>query len=357
MIFRIQKQGGIESYHSTWVPRELELERYILPRSDPEERLLEASVFGESLLLLNNQVRTRQAKRADILALDKAGNGVIIELKRQVGSLGVETQALQYLADFSVSKGRDFLARFCKHDDALEEKILGFLGGDFKVEDINRGSRIILIARSFELSLFSMGEWLARSGVAFRCIEYTPFEIGQEKFLSFSIAFDRAPDFLYPLAFQSRARQPGYFWHNIGWAEQSWWDFLKKQGEISTGFENQPGDEGERILKSYVAGDTIIAYAKSFGAVGWGVVQSPGSYRLIRAGDPADKRDGHHLHRLSIQWKAVAPSLQDGIRPEEVRQRFDIYHPVSTSVKVEDKKAQRLVSVLSEKFSAAQRQG
>ena len=152
-----------------------------------------------------------------------------------------------------------------------------------------------------------MGEWLSRAGVAFRCIEYTPFEIGEDKFLSFSIAFDRAPDFLYPLAFQSRARQPGYFWHNIGWAEQSWWDFLKKQGEISTGFEDQPGDEGERILKSYVAGDTIIAYAKSFGAVGWGLIQSPDSYRLIAAGDPADKHNGRHLHRINIQWKAVAP--------------------------------------------------
>ncbi len=188
MIFRIEKHGGIESYHSTWIPKELELEKYILPRSDLEERLLEASVFGESLLLLDNQVRTRHAKRADILALDKAGNGVIIELKRQVGSLGVETQALQYLADFSISKGRDFLTRFCKRDDSLEERVLGFLGGDFKTEDINRHSRIMLVARSFDESLFSMGEWLSRSGVAFRCIEYTPFEIGHEKFLSFSVS-------------------------------------------------------------------------------------------------------------------------------------------------------------------------
>lgn len=266
-----------------WIPKGLELERYILPRPGAEEPLLEESVFGEHLFLLRNQASTRQAKRAAILALDKAGNSVIVELKRQAGNLGVETQALQYLADFSVSKGRDFLVRFGKHDDALEEKILGFLGGDFKVEDVNRRSRIILIAQSFDRSLFSMGEWLSRSGVAFRCIKYTPFEIREERFLSFSVAFDRAPDFLYPLAFQSHARQPSYFWHNIGFADEGWWDFLKKRGEISTGFENQPGDEGESILKSYVAGDTIIAYAKSFGAVGWGVIET-GSYRLTSQG-------------------------------------------------------------------------
>jgi hypothetical protein len=352
MIFRIGKQGGIESYRSSWLPKELELERYIVPRPDAEEPLLEESVFGEPLLLLSNQVRTRQSKRADILALDQAGNSVIVELKRRAGSLGVETQALQYLADFSVFKGRDFLLRFTKGGDALEDKILGFLGGDVKVEDINRRSRIILIAQSFDRSLFSMGEWLSRANIAFRCIEYTPFEIGDQRFLSFSVAFDRAPDFLYPLAFQNRARQPTHFWHNIGGrADEGWWDFLKKQGEISTGFENQPGDEGERILKSYIAGDTIIAYAKSFGAVGWGLIERPTSYRLIQPGDPADRLGGKHLHRLSIRWKAVASTLRDGIRPEEIRERFDIYHPVSTSVKIDDRKAQRLVLALTEKFN------
>lgn len=53
MIFRIQKQGaGIESYRSTWVPKELELERSILPRPGADEPLLEEAVFGEPLLLL-----------------------------------------------------------------------------------------------------------------------------------------------------------------------------------------------------------------------------------------------------------------------------------------------------------------
>src|SRR6266545_6385522 len=107
MIFRIQKQGDMEAYPSKWTPKELDLERYILPR-DIEEGQLEVSLFGEPLLFLNNHVRTRLAKRADILGLDKAGNAVVIELKRQVSSLGVETQALQYISAFSCFKGRDF---------------------------------------------------------------------------------------------------------------------------------------------------------------------------------------------------------------------------------------------------------
>jgi len=43
-------------------------------------------------------------------------------LKRDKGVLGVETQALQCLADFSVYKGKDFIDRFSKSNDKLEEE-------------------------------------------------------------------------------------------------------------------------------------------------------------------------------------------------------------------------------------------
>lgn len=351
MIFRLREpDGSIEAYSSKWRPTELELERYLLPRPG-EERLLRESVFREPLFLLSRQVRTRESKRADILALDQAGSAVIIELKRHQGSLGVDTQALQYLADFSSYRGQDFLLRFSKHED-LSEKVQGFLGDDFRLEDLNRRSRVILVARSFDPALFSMGEWLARSGVAFRCIEYTPFKVRDQRFLSFSIAFDRAPDPLYPLVFQNRAREPGTFWHNIGRPDDRWWALLKERGEISTGFDNQPGDAGERILKSYVAGDKIVAYATGYGAVGWGLIERPAAYKLLRPGDRGDSLSGHHLHRLRITWKAVARSLEDGVRPDEIGQQFDIYHPVSTSVRIADRKAAALLAFLSRQFSA-----
>jgi len=92
MIFRIGKEGGIESYRSSWVPKELELERYILPRPDAEEPLLEESVFGEPLLLLSNQVRTRQSKRADTFCPRPDG---------EFGNRGTQTPGGELRAAFS----------------------------------------------------------------------------------------------------------------------------------------------------------------------------------------------------------------------------------------------------------------
>ena len=229
-----------------------------------------------------------------------------------------------------------------------EEDILGFLGGNVRIEDINQRSRIILIARRFDPSLFSMGEWLSSHDVAFRCIEYTPMEISTDLFISFSIVFDRSPITLYPLTFISKLRLPGYFWHNIGLPDDKWWNHLIENGQISTGFENQPGDQGERILKNYIYGDIIISYATGHGAIGWGKIDSSDPI-LLKPGSRLDFREGIHLHRRGINWKTVIPKMQNGIKPDIIYSEYGIYHPVSTSVSITDEKAKRLIKALDDK--------
>ncbi len=351
MIFKVNEQtNSIESVQSLWDPKELEVEKFLLSGLDEKEPILESSVFGEAFLIVSNQVKTRYRKRADILAVDRAGNAVIIELKRDQGTLGVETQALQYLADFSIYRGKDFIKHFSRYSTSLEENLKSFLGDDIKIENVNRQSRIILVARNFDSALFSMGEWLSKKGIAFRCIQYEPIEIAGERFLNFSTAFDRTPEFLYPLSFQSRAREPDYFWHNIGHADNNWWSYLVQSRQISASFDNKPGDPGEQILRSYISGDVIIAYAKRYGAVGWGKIDKVNSYRLLKLGHRGDKLNGQQLHRLSISWKAVASKLEDGIKPDTLRDKFGIFHPLRISVRIDKEKAQRLVHELSNVF-------
>ena len=227
MLFKVNTEAGsLERINSNWNPKELELERYLVTRDDTGVSILSESVFGEPLLLVSNQVRTAANKRADMLALDRAGNAVIIELKRSAGRLGIETQALQYLADFAGYRGPDFLRKFTASPGITQETVLSFVGDTAGIDDVNLRSRVILVARSFDESVFSLGEWLSSKGVAFRCISYVPMEIGDERFLSFSVAFDRSPEGLFPLSFSSSAREPGIFWHNIASADQAWWTFL-----------------------------------------------------------------------------------------------------------------------------------
>lgn len=350
MLYSVEGDS-LKSVESKWNPKELELEKYLITQDETGPKVLSESVFGEPLLLISNQVRTRAKKRADILALDRAGNGVVIELKRDQGLLGVETQALQYLADFSNYRGRNFLRKFTSKGHLTEDSILGFIGDNADIDELNSSSRVILMARSFDSTIFSLGEWLSSKGVPFRCITYTPVEIADRRLLSFSVVFDRSNEAIFPVSFSSGIREPGYFWHNIARADDDWWKFLVEKGQIPACFEDSPGDQGEKILTSYRPGDTIIAYAKGYGAVGYGVVKDPLKYRLLNVGDKDDRLKGSCRHRLHINWRSTAKSLKDGISPTRVREDFGIYHPVSTSVSIDSKKCQNLINLLKEQFS------
>jgi hypothetical protein len=278
---------------------------------------------------------------------------VIIELKRDKGKLGVETQALQYLADVSAFRGKALISRF----SAKEEQIKSFLGGNVPLDNLNRQTRIILVARGFDRSVYAIGEWLASVGVPFRCVQYTPAEIAGTRLLTFSVAFDRSRDPLYPLSFGSLGRSPQVFWHNIGKTgfknkENQWWQHLLRNRQISASFDNEPGDSGEALLRDYIQGDRIIAYASGYGAAGWGMIENP-SYKLIKKEeDPFSKSNGKHLHRLEgIVWKDHANKLQDSISSSLIKKKFDIYHPVQTKARIEDGKAEKLIEYLHDQFS------
>lgn len=352
MLFAIDENSkSLVTVSSKWDPKELDIEKYLIKSTDEGSTILSEEVFGEPLLLLSNQVATRKKKFADILALDRYGNGVVIELKRNKGRLGVETQALQYLADFSAYTGESFINRFSKKFNIDEGTILGFVGDNVEIENINKKSRVILLARSFDESVYSLGEWLSSKDVAFRCVNYFPVEIMGKKLISFSVSFDRSVTNLYPLSFSSNMREPGVYWHNIANACNEWWALLIKEKQIPACFDDKPGDHGETILNRYIPGDTIVAYAKGFGAVGYGVIPNPSKYRLLPVGAKGDILGGKCRHRLKVEWKAVTSDLQNGLRPDEIRDAFGIYHPVSTSVSIDPVKAKGMLKRMNEQFN------
>jgi hypothetical protein len=346
MLFRVTPSKSIEPVISDWKLPELELESYIITTTDTSVKILHESIFGEPLLLVNNQVKAAN-KLNDILALDRNGNAVIIELKRDEGKLGVETQALQYLAYFSAYKGRDFMRNFAS-DSFTEEAVLSFLGDKGSIDLLNQKPRLILLARYFDDAVFVVGEWLGSKGIAFRCISYQPVQIQRERYLSFSIAYDHAPEGLYPLIFSSSIREPGIFWHNIAHNNQEWWDFLRQNGQIPACFHNQRGDQGEKLLRKYREGDKIIAYAKTFGAIGWGIIENP-QYDLIKPDQNGNFGD-RCRHRLKIKWQSTAATLDKGLRAEDIRRDFNIYHPVSTSVQIRTNEGLSLITELDKRF-------
>ena len=50
---------------------------------------------------------------------------------------------------------------------------------------------------------------------------------------------------------------------------------------------------------------------------------------------------------------AVAPTLAKGVTPDIVREKFNIYHPLSTSVSIDPECGSRLIKHLTENFGSA----
>ncbi len=350
MIFK--KNGEqLEVYTEYWSPSEKEIEDLIISSSDKENLILKEDIFGEEFFFIGNQIIDKNRKRLDMIALDKNANGVIIELKKDKGQLGVDMQALQYLSSNSQYKGKEFIKKYKLFEQ--EELLESFFNDEVHIDDINRKSRIVLLARYFDNSLFSMGSWLSEQGISFKCISYDPISVRDEKFISFSVVNDQPADTTQYKARFNKARQENFFfWHNLGGGDEPWFEYLFKTGQITASYSNQEGDRGEEILRNYTEGDRIFAYGSGVGCIGYGTIEKL-DYRLIEPGSSGDvfPKSGHHLHRLSIKWKYTL-GIKDAINANELRSEYKIAHPIQTSSKIKRGDTDKLLSEMKRRMES-----
>ncbi|MFC1762186.1 hypothetical protein ACFL6U_08900 [Planctomycetota bacterium] len=97
-----------------------------------------------------------------------------------------------------------------------------------------------------------------------------------------------------------------------------------------------------------------IAYARKYGAIGWGVTKSPSSYRLLQPGSKEDVLDGLHLHRLDMAWKWATRDLKNAICPQEFLAKYGIFHPRSKRVKIASDKARQFIADMANNPSFSQ---
>ncbi|GAB4240059.1 MAG: hypothetical protein Kow00109_15090 [Acidobacteriota bacterium] len=121
-------------------------------------------LLGEDLAIVGEQVQTRSGPM-DFLALDRSGNLVVVELKRDRLPREALAQALDYASDvasWDADKISEIFERYAQRP--VDE----FLGQVFPEEDlaeftVNRGQRVLLVGFSVEEPLERMIEWLSGS--------------------------------------------------------------------------------------------------------------------------------------------------------------------------------------------------
>jgi hypothetical protein len=120
--------------------------------------------MGEELLLIGEEVRQTDFvdDRIDLLAIDKEGSSVVIEIKRGSHKFHL-LQALSYAAMVSKwSRDRivtEYSSLVGKATEAATEDIEEFLNVD--VETLNVSQRVLLLAENFDYEVLVTAEWLS----------------------------------------------------------------------------------------------------------------------------------------------------------------------------------------------------
>lgn len=139
-------------------------------------------VLGEELFILSKEFSQfeQSKRRIDILALDKNGKLVVVELKLELEGTFADLQALRYAAFCSSMTISDIIGAYsnyksCSTEDARDD-IEKFLGPDGSIV-LDKKPRIILAASSMDdQELTGTVLWLRSFfGVDITCIELVPF--------------------------------------------------------------------------------------------------------------------------------------------------------------------------------------
>jgi hypothetical protein len=145
-------------------------------------------ILGEELLVITTEYDKfdKTNERIDILALDKEGNLVVIELKRDDSGRTVDLQAIKYAAYCSNLRLDDIVLLYQVHEgkagktitiDQARESIIDFISNE-EFEELSDRPRIILVSRQYRPEVTAPVLWLRKLGLDISCVKLSPYEMG-----------------------------------------------------------------------------------------------------------------------------------------------------------------------------------
>ncbi len=164
----------------------------VMERRDIEKWVINfPEILGEELLIITTEYDKfdKTKERLDLLAIDKNGKLVIVELKREESGKSIELQAIKYAAycstlttDIVVSLRKDFIAKNGKEqsDEEIRKELFNFIDND-DFEEFDDKPRIMLVAKEFRPEVTTAVLWLRKFGVNISCIKLMPYKIDDER--------------------------------------------------------------------------------------------------------------------------------------------------------------------------------
>ena len=194
-IFSIKEDGKFEEFsqaHFHVDHEESVLENWLESNSD---EILEDS----KLLIIGRQVTTNLGSVIDLLGIDREGNTVVVELKRDRTPRDTLAQALEYASfveEIDTDQLEEIFQRYVNYEAlnlASYHRSYFELAPDEAVS-FNKEQRIILIGQRITGEIRQTASFLRRKGVRVTCLEFSYFKAnGGRHLLSYDIVVGREP--------------------------------------------------------------------------------------------------------------------------------------------------------------------
>lgn len=162
-----------------------------------KEKELEDILFNDLRLLnpdwlmIGRQVVTSYNKYIDLLAIDRNGSIIIIELKRDKTSRDVVAQAIDYASWIQNLKQNDIIDIFNNYSDkylqrkeSLEEAYFNKYSDSITDDMLNQGHQIVIVASSLDSSTERIVKYLSDSDIPLNVVFFKVFKDGNNRYLS-----------------------------------------------------------------------------------------------------------------------------------------------------------------------------
>ncbi|GAB4176038.1 MAG: hypothetical protein Kow00108_11300 [Calditrichia bacterium] len=156
-------------------------------------------------------------ERLDLLAIDREGNLVVIELKRDDSGRNAGLQAIKYAAYCSTMTLDDVVKIYLNYQqtkgnsmtpEQARSEILDFITNE-EFEEFSDRTRIILVSREYQPEVTASVMWLRNFGVDIKCVKITPHEMDKDILAIESnvlIPVPEAEDFMIKVARKEKSK-------------------------------------------------------------------------------------------------------------------------------------------------------
>lgn len=137
----------------------------------------DALIEGQGLMVIGRQVTTNLGTFIDLLALDRQGNAVVMELKRGRTPRDTLAQALEYTSfveGLSYNEMEQLLRRYTANDTAVlsEEHARLFDLGEGEGVSFNKDQHIVVVGYDVTQEIKQTSNFLRKKGIDVTCVEF-----------------------------------------------------------------------------------------------------------------------------------------------------------------------------------------